>query len=164
MIRIFSGIYSATTFLGGDPAEIGKMISRNMIRMIVMRAKRIQIANGIKSMIYPLHTIQCTLLAFMTSLLNILIRMVSVGSMYMDVFKSSLSPASVGSLFFFVSVVMAFANALAIRTVDIGSRYKWLYYLSILMVITGVTWIGATYAVKYLFTDLFNFKLVGGQS
>ena len=163
MIRIFSGIYSATTFLGGDPAEIGKMISRNMIRMLVMRAKRIQIANGIKAMIYPLHTIQCTLLAFMTGLLSVLIRMVSLGSSYMDIFKSSLSPATVGALFFFVSVVMAFANALAIKTVDLGSRYKWLYYLSILMVITGVTWVGATYTVKYLFTDLFNFKFMGDK-
>lgn len=161
MIRIFSGIYSATTFLGGDPAEIGKMISRNMIRMIVMRAKRIQIANGIKAMIYPLHAIQCILLAFMTSLLDILIRMVNLGSSYMEIFKSSMSSTSVAALFFFVSVVMAFANALAIKTVDIGSRYKWLYSLSILMVITGATWIGANYGAKYLFNDLFNLKFVG---
>jgi flagellar protein FlaJ len=161
MIRIFSGIYSATTFLGGDPAEIGKMISRNMIRMIVMRAKRIQIANGIKAMIYPLHAIQCILLAFMTSLLDILIRMVNLGSSYMEIFKSSMSSTSVAVLFFFVSVVMAFANALAIKTVDIGSRYKWLYSLSVLMVITGATWIGANYGAKYLFNDLFNLKFIG---
>lgn len=157
MIRIFGGIYNATTFLGGDPGEVGKMISRNMIRMLIMRAQRIQIANGIKSLILPLHTIECVLLAFMTSLLGILIRMVNMGSGYLDLFRASLEPRSVGLLFLILSVIMAFGNAMAIKIIDIGSEYKFLYYLSLLMIITGATWIGVGFAAKLIFSDLFKF-------
>jgi flagellar protein FlaJ len=160
MIRIFSGIYNATTFLGGDPSEIGKMISRNMIRMHVMRAKRIQIANGVKSMIYPLHAIECALLAFMTSLLGFLVKMTNLSSMYIDIFKSSLDPSTIAPLFTMVMILLAVANALAIQIVDIGNKYRFLYYLSVLMMITGGILIAVSLAVETLFAELFKFKLI----
>jgi flagellar protein FlaJ len=160
MVRIFGGIYNATTFLGGDPSEIGKMISRNMIRMLVMRAKRIQIANGVKSMIYPLHAIECALLAFMTTLLGFLVKMISLGSLYTDIFKSSIDPATIAPLFTIVMILLAAANALAIQIVDIGNKYRFLYYLSVLMIITGGILVSVSLAVDALFAELFKFKLV----
>jgi len=83
--------------------------------------------------------------------------MVNMGSGYLDLFRASLEPSSVGLLFLILSVIMAFGNAMAIKIIDIGSEYKFLYYLSLLMIITGATWIGVGFAAKLIFSDLFKF-------
>jgi flagellar protein FlaJ len=165
MIRIFGGIYDATVSLGGDPGEIGKMISRNMIRRLVLRAKRIQVASGMRSMIYPLHIIECALLAFMTTLLEFLVKMINMGSQFgtsMGLFGSTVDPASIAPLFNAIMILMAIANAVAIKVCEVGNNYRFLYHLSLLLLITGGVMVGVSMSTTVLFKNLFNFQLVGG--
>jgi flagellar protein FlaJ len=164
-IRIFGGIYDATVSLGGDPGEIGKMISRNMIRRLVLRAKRIQVANGIRSMIYPLHAIECALLSFMTTLLQFLVQMMSVGAQYntsLGLFNPSISASSIAPLFQAIMILMAFSNALAMKISEVGNKYRFLYHLAILLLITGGVMVGVSLSVDVLFNSLFKFQVIPG--
>jgi flagellar protein FlaJ len=164
-IRIFSGVYDATVSLGGDPGEIGKMISRNMIRRLVLRAKRIQVANGIRSMIYPLHAIECALLSFMTTLLEFLLQMMSVGAQYntsLGLFNPSISPSSIAPLFQGIIILLAFSNALAMKISEVSNKYRFLYHLAIMLVITGGVMIGVSLSVDVLFNSLFKFQVAPG--
>jgi flagellar protein FlaJ len=164
-VRIFSGVYDATVSLGGDPGEIGKMISRNMIRRLVLRAKRIQVANGIRSMIYPLHAIECALLCFMTTLLEFLLQMVSVGAQYstsLGLFNPSITPSSIAPMFQGIMILMAFSNALAMKISEVSNKYRFLYHLAILLVMTGGTMVGVSLSVDVLFNNLFKFQVVPG--
>jgi flagellar protein FlaJ len=164
-VRIFSGVYDATVSLGGDPGEIGKMISRNMIRRLVLRAKRIQVANGIRSMIYPLHVIECALLCFMTTLLEFLLRMVSVGAQYstsLGLFNPSIAPSSIAPMFQGIMILMAFSNALAMKISEVSNKYRFLYHLAILLVMTGGIMVGVSLSVDVLFNNLFKFQVVQG--
>jgi flagellar protein FlaJ len=165
VIRIFGGIYDATVSLGGDPGEIGKMISRNMIRRLVLRAKRIQVANGMRSMIYPLHVIECALLSFMTTLLEFLVRMISVGAQYntsLGLFNTSMDPSSIAPMFNGIMILMAFSNAFAMKISEVSNKYRFLFHLAILLLMTGGIMIGVSLSVDVLFKSLFNFQPVQG--
>jgi len=164
LIRIFGSIYEGTVSLGGDPSEIGSMISRNMIRKLVLRAKRIQVANGIRAMVYPLHVIECALLAFMTTLLQFLINMVNIGSQFnmIGIFKSSIEPSSVAPLFTAVMIVLAISNALTIKISEVSNNYRLVYHLSLLLMLTGITIVGVATVVNVFFKNMFNLNWLQG--
>jgi flagellar protein FlaJ len=167
MIRIFGGVYEATVSLGGDPGEIGKMISRNMLRRLVLRAKRIQVASSIRAMIYPMHAIECALLAFMTTLLEFLVKMVNIGSQYgssIGLFQSSINPGSIAPLFNSIMILMAITNAIALKTTEVSNNYRFLYHLSILVMMTGGVMVGVSFVAGLLFKNMFNFQLMPGVS
>jgi len=166
MIRIFGGVYEATVSLGGDPGEIGKMISRNMLRRLVLRAKRIQVAAGIRAMIFPMHAIECALLAFMTTLLQFLVNMVNMGSQFgssIGLFQSSIDPSAIAPLFNGIMILMAITNAIALKVTEVSNGYRFLYHLAILLIMTGAVLVGVSFASDLLFHSMFNFKLIGGQ-
>ena len=163
VIRIFGGIYDATVSLGGDPGEIGKMISRNMIRRLVLRAKRIQVASGMRSMIYPLHVIECALLSFMTTLLEFLVRMINIGAQYntsLGLFNTSMDPSSIAPLFNGIMILMAFTNAFALKFSEVSNKYRFLFHLAILLLMTGGIMIGVSLSVDVLFKSFFDFNPV----
>lgn len=163
MIRIFGGIYEATVSLGGDPGEIGKMISRNMLRRLVLRAKRIQVAGGIRAMIFPMHIIECALLSFMTTLLQFLVNMVNMGSQFnssIGLFQSSINPASIAPLFNSIMILMALTNAIALKFTEVSNNYRFLYHLSILLMMTGGVMVAVSFASNLLFKNIFNFQLI----
>jgi flagellar protein FlaJ len=165
VIRIFGGIYDATVSLGGDPGEIGKMISRNMIRRLVLRAKRIQVASGMRSMIYPLHVIECALLCFMTALLEFLVRMINLGAQYntsLGIFNSSIDASSIAPLFNGIMILMALTNAFALKISEVSNKYRFLFHLAIFLLMTGGIMIGVSLAVDTLFKGFFNFNPVQG--
>jgi flagellar protein FlaJ len=169
MIRIFGGIYEATVSLGGDPGEIGKMISRNMLRRLVLRAKRLQVASALRTMIYPMHAIECALLAFMTTLLQFLVNMVNMGSQFgnevnLGLFQSSINPSSIAPLFSGIMILMAFTNAVALKVTDVSNNYRFFYYLSILLIMTGAIMLSVSVASNLLFKNVFNFNLMGPTS
>jgi flagellar protein FlaJ len=158
-IRIFGGIYDATVSMGGDPAEIGKMISRNMIRRLVLRAKRIQVAGGIKAMIYPLHVIECALLSFMTSLLDFLVKMINVGAQYgstFGIFQSSIQPGSIAPLFSMIMILMTIANAIALKVTEVSNSYRLFHHLAILTIMTGAVMLGVGVTVDLVFKGMFT--------
>jgi flagellar protein FlaJ len=165
-IRIFSGVYDATVSLGGDPGEIGKMISRNMIRRLVLRAKRIQVANGIRTMIYPLHVIECALLSFMTTLLEFLLQMMTIGAQYntsLGLFNPSITPGSIGPMFQAIMILMAFSNAMAMKISEVSNKYRFLFHLALLLVMTGGVMVGVSLSVDVLFKNLFKFNVIPGS-
>jgi flagellar protein FlaJ len=167
MIRIFGGVYEATVSLGGDPGEIGKMISRNMLRRLVLRAKRIQVASGIRAMIYPMHAIECALLAFMTTLLQFLVNMVNIGGQFnssIGLFQSSINPSSIAPLFNSIMILMALTNAIALKVTEVSNNYRFLYHLAILFIMTGAVLVGVSFASDLLFKSMFNFNLMGTQT
>jgi flagellar protein FlaJ len=166
LIRIFGGIYEATVSLGGDPSEIGKMISRNMIRRLVLRAKRIQVASGIRAMIYPLHIIECALLAFMTTLLQFLVNMVNIGSQFsmIGIFKSSINASSIAPVFTTIMIVLAISNALTLKIAEVSNNYRLVYHLSVLLLLTGVTILGVSVAVDVFFKNMFKLDWFQGIS
>jgi flagellar protein FlaJ len=166
MIRIFGGVYEATVSLGGDPGEIGKMISRNMLRRLVLRAKRLQVAGSMRAMIYPMHAIECALLAFMTTLLQFLVNMVNMGSQFgnsLGLFQSSINPAAIAPLFQGIMILMAFTNAVALKVTDVSNNYRFFYYLSILLIMTGAIIISVSLSSNLLFKNMFNFNVMGSS-
>lgn len=167
MIRIFGGVYEATVSLGGDPGEIGKMISRNMLRRLVLRAKRIQVASAIRALIYPIHVIECALLAFMTTLLQLLVNMVNLSGQFnssIGLFQSSINPSSIAPLFTGIMIVMAVTNAIALKVTEVSNIYRFVYHLAILFIMTGAVIVSVSVASDLLFKGMFNFNLMGTSS
>lgn len=114
-----------------------------------------------------MHVIECALLAFMTTLLEFLVKMVNIGSQYgssIGLFQSSINPATIAPLFNSIMILMAVTNAVALKFTEVSNNYRFLYHLSILLIMTGGVMVSVSFAADLLFKNMFNFQLIPVQS
>jgi archaellum biogenesis protein FlaJ (TadC family) len=91
--------------------------------------------------------------------------MINLGAQYntsLGLFNTSMDPSSIAPLFNGIMILMAFTNAFALKISEVSNKYRFLFHLAILLLMTGGIMIGISLSVDVLFKGFFNFQPVKG--
>jgi flagellar protein FlaJ len=140
-------MFHDATRLGGDPEEVGGRSSLIAMNLDFLRAKRGQISSSFILLVLGMHAALVALLLFVVQILNIFSKTVEgvytqavegAPSGVLDVFGFSFENVHIiGTLVLPVILVMAGANAFAIKAADGGNRFKLFVYLGITLLLSG---------------------------
>ncbi len=158
LINKLTKIFVDAADLGGDTDKIGEIVSSSNLEMVLLRLKRNLISSGFVNLVIPLHAAMIGLLLFITRVLNRFTTLVS--TMFASQMSSlggasnifSKIPISGLNLGLFggvpidmltryalaVSLILTFANTLAMKIVKGGANYFIYFYGGILLIISGV--------------------------
>lgn len=141
---------------GGDLAEAGTLLSDHVNELLRLRANYLQVFKTFEITLYLMHIIAVILLIFVGSFLNVFSSVItrfaqSMPSEYAGILGFfNISPVDVSFITNAVLILMTIANALAFYSTNPGSRYAIFYYLSILLISTGM----AVYAGSFVINEL----------
>ena len=137
-------------------AEAGALLSDHVNELLRLRANYLQVFKTFEVTLYLMHIIAVILLIFVGSFLNVFSSIIarfaqSIPSEYANILGFfSISPVDVSFITNAVLILMTIANTLAFYSTNPGSRYAIFYYLSILLISTGM----AVYAGSFVINEL----------
>lgn len=137
-------IFVDTVEVGGDLAEAGALLSDHINEIYRLRANYVQVFKTFEATLYLMHLTTVILLIFVGSFINIFTGVIAgfaggIPSEYAGLLGIfAVSPINVSLITNISLIVMTIANTLALYSVNPGSRYAIFYYLSIMLIITGL--------------------------
>ncbi|WP_456330208.1 archaellar assembly protein FlaJ [Archaeoglobus sp.] len=173
LISKLTAIFVDATDLGGDADVVGEIVSSSNLEMVLLRLKRDLISSGFINLIIPLHLAMVSLILFITNILAIFADYISV------LFSSMLGGISTGEVFskvpgglqglnigifsgiptdllnqyaLWIIISLTIANTLAANIVKGGSKYLYLYYGAIFLLISGILMLTIPPLVKWAFS------------
>ena len=153
LIHKLTTIFVDSLNIGGDADTVGRIVSSANLEMVLLRLKRSLIATGFTNLIIPLHVAMVSLLLFITTVLHRFTELVNV------MFSTFQVPTITGNLqipginvgmftgipvniletyYFVISMILIFANILAIKVVRCSSNCILYFYGGLLLIITGL--------------------------
>ncbi len=159
--------------LGGDPSEIGRIVSTSTHRLNLLRLKRNSIARGFSGLVIPLHTAMVALLVVVTNILTafntrvnemhaseIMKNTTAAGGLGGSIPTASVGIGAMGpealafahSFTIMTVIVLTIANTMAVKSTTGGAFYKIFYYGGILTSISGVLLVVLPPIVKSIFS------------
>ena len=154
--------------LGGDPAEIGKIVSASTLGAVLLRARRKLISSGFANLVIPLHATMSGLLAFVAGTLttfNDAIRRMFVEHMPEMAGAAAQLPTGIGFIgnfgvmdapfiknFVFITIlILTVANSLAPKAAEGGSNFKIFYFATVMCFISGAVLLAVSALVSKIF-------------
>lgn len=137
-------IFVDTVELGGDTSEAGALLSDHVNEIFRLRLLYMQVFRTFEITLYVMHAVAIMLLIFIGGFMDIFMRVVSE---YMVTIPPELSglfafftfaQVNVSLLVNISSIILALSNTLALLSVNPGSKHAIYYYLSIMLLMTGV--------------------------
>lgn len=172
MVRRGIHIFMDTVETGGDVKMAGTLISDHLNELIRLRRNMLQVFKTFESTMYLMHGAAILLLTFITKLIILFSKILSTfvqtippefaGLFYIMIIPASgtIIPVSeIALLTAIATFIITIANSIALMSANIGSRYSGLLFMSILMIISGITY----YAGQY-FMELIVSQIVSGFS
>jgi len=163
MVRRGIHIFMDTVENGGDVRMAGILISDHLNDLIRLRRTMLQVFKTFESTMYLMHGAAILLLTFITKLIvvfsDILTTFVqTIPPEFAGLFHIITVPSSeVAMLTAIATFMITIANSIALMAANPGSKYAGLMFLSILMIISGITY----YAGQY-FMEMIISQIVGG--
>ncbi|AKB17892.1 Flagella-related protein FlaJ [Methanosarcina sp. WWM596] len=167
LINRCSRTFTDAVELGGDPAEIGNIVSTSSLSIVLLRMKRQLISSSFRGLAIILHTVMVGLLIFITEIISKFSGLVSRMSepyMYMEGGMSGISEMGV-SMFsvagsvpilykftFSVIIILTISNTLVVKIVEGGGNYKLFFYGGLMSGISGFCMILIPPVVSRIFT------------
>lgn len=163
-------IFTDSIELGGDANLVGEIVSSSNLEMVLLRLKRDLISSGFVNLIIPLHIAMVSLMLFISQILTIFTEYLGslfasqVGSSSGEVFKNMpLQGLNLGifagvplellaEYTFFIILSITIANVLVSNIVKGGGKYLYLYYSSILFLLSGILMLVVPQVVRWAFT------------
>lgn len=153
LINRFVKMFNDSLNLGGDPAEIGMIVSSSSLAIVMMRMKRKLVSASFTSLLTVMHVVMCSLIIFIMEIMIAFNKMVT--DMYDAHFSSGMEMGSVTNIgmnmfgagtdldllynFTFATVIIfTIANASVIGIADGGSRYKLFFYGTMTSMLSGL--------------------------
>jgi len=153
--------------LGGDPQEVGNRSSLFAMKIALLRARRRMVSSSFSWLCIAMHATIVTLLVFIYQIMLTFATAVQgaqslePGEMgivaTLPSFQFLLGDTQLNMLYLMVVVVIAVltgANAVAIKVTGGGHNYKYLFYLSIMLAISGASFIFVPQVVSMVFGSL----------
>lgn len=155
--------------VGGDPGAVGNQASMFAMKIALLRGKRKMVSSGFMYLCMAMHATMAILLVgiyqIMWNFAQAMQRMQTSGGTTdtsaisslptFAFFSNSTGQLQVLNLMVTAMLLMLTAvNPAAIKVVDGGHNYKYLFFLSVSMVITGAAWIMLPGMVKGMFSSL----------
>jgi len=156
MVTRGTHIFVDTVELGGDLATTGAILSDHTNELFRLRVAYTQVFRTFETTLYLMHLTALILLVFIGSFINVFSGIVtsfaqSIPSEYAKILGFLIvSPIDVSLVTSVTSVVMVAANTIALYAVAPGSRYGIFYYISIILIVTGM----AVYVSSHILTGL----------
>ncbi|KKH45837.1 archaellar assembly protein FlaJ [Methanosarcina sp. 1.H.A.2.2] len=167
LINRSSRIFNDAIDLGGNPADVGQIVSSSSLAIVLLRMKRKLIGTGFTGMIFVLHTVMSGLLVFIFEIINFF-------SMIMDEMYSShlldMADENMGSIgipmnlfgvgediellhmFTLAAVfILTLSDAIAVKVTDGGGNYKLFFYGAVMFVLSGIVLICVPFVVSKVF-------------
>jgi flagellar protein FlaJ len=168
LIEKLTPIFTDAVELGGDPDAVGEIVSQSNLEMVLLRLKRNLIASGFVNLIIPLHVAMVSLMLFIENILTIFTEYLSqlfasqvkTGEVFRNVPLQGLNlgiftgiPTELLAQYtFFLILSITIANILASNIVKGGSRILYLYYASIIFILSGILMLVVPPLVKLAFS------------
>jgi len=163
MVRRGMHIFMDTVENGGDVRMAGILISDHLNDLIRLRRTMLQVFKTFESTMYLMHGAAVLLLTFITKLMvvfsDILTTFVqTIPPEFAGLFHIiTIPPGEVALLTAIATFMITIANSIALMAANPGSKYAGLMFISILMIISGITY----YAGQY-FMEMIISQVVGG--
>jgi len=172
LIYKYMRIFMDSIKLGGNPIEIGKIVSTSMLEMTLLRQKREMLSTGFIVLLIPMHV---SMIAIFVFLHRILINMSRAITNVMETFEStagamsgssgSVGGSMAGSINIFVNfpedkmgtylitmlMIITISNILAGKIVKGGDRYIFYFLGSLLFGLTGIIYLVTPFVVDMIF-------------
>lgn len=167
LINRSSRIFTDAVELGGDPAEIGNIVSTSSLTIVLLRMKRQLVSSGFKGLAITLHTVMVGLLIFVMEIISKFSGLVSkmseaymsaegsmsgMSGMGMSMFNAAESVPVLYKFTFSVIIILTISNTLAVKIVEGGGNYKILFYGGLMSGISGLCMILIPPIVARVFT------------
>ena len=145
-------IFRDSVDLGADPQFAGEQASFYAMKINLLRAKRNLISSGFTWLTMVMHLVVCALMLFISGVLGIFANTLGNMEETTSIERSSSLPtfgffgdsaqlALFDNLVIMVIIIFTVANAFAIRAVAGGHQYKFLFYLGIMLAMSGLCFI-----------------------
>lgn len=141
LINRCSRIFTDAVELGGDPVEIGNIVSASCISVVLLRMKRQLVSSGFKGLTITLHAVMVGLLVFVIEMISkfsgFISMMSGVSETGMSMFDIAESVPILYKFTFFVIVILTISNTLVVKIVEGGGNYKLFFYGGLMSGISG---------------------------
>jgi flagellar protein FlaJ len=167
LINRSSRIFTDAVELGGDPAEIGNIVSSSSLAIVLLRMKRQLVSSGFKGLAITLHAVMIGLLIFVMEIISKFSGLVSkmseaymsaegsmngISGMGMSMFNVAESVPMLYKFTFSVIIILTISNTLVVKIVEGGGNYKLLFYGGLMSGISGLCMILIPPVVSRVFT------------
>lgn len=167
LINRCSRIFTDAVELGGDPAEIGNIVSASSLAIVLLRMKRQLVSSGFKGLAITLHAVMVGLLIFVMEIISKFSGLVSemsqsymsmeggmggISGMGMSMFNVAESVPMLYKFTFSVIIILTVSNTLVIKIVEGGGNYKLFFYGGLVSGISGLCMILIPPVVSRVFT------------
>lgn len=167
LINRCSRIFTDAVELGGDPAEIGNIVSASSLTIVLLRMKRQLVSSGFRGLAITLHTVMVGLLIFVTEIISKFSGLVSrmsesytsveggmsgMSGIGMSMFSVAESIPMLYKFTFFVIIILTISNTLVVKIVEGGGNYKLFFYGGLMSGISGLCMILIPPVVSRVFT------------
>jgi len=167
LINRCSRIFTDAVELGGDPAEIGNMVSTSSLAIVLLRMKRQLVSSGFKGLAITLHAVTVGLLIFVMEIISKFSGLVSrmsesymsmeggtggISAIGMSMFNVAESIPMLYRLTFSVIIILTISNTLVVKIVEGGGNYKLFFYGGLMSGISGLCMVLIPPVVSRVFT------------
>lgn len=167
LINRSSRIFNDAIDLGGDPAEVGHIVSSSSLAIVLLRMKRKLVSSGFTGLIIVLHTVMSGLLVFIIEIMK------AFSGMMEEMYSSHLSDMAGGDMgslgitmnlfgggenieflymFTLAAVfILTLSDTIAVKVTEGGGNYKLFFYGAVMFALSGIVLICVPVAVSRVF-------------
>lgn len=164
LINRCSRIFTDAVELGGDPAEIGEIVSSSSLAIVLLRMKRQLVSSGFRGLAITLHAVMIGLLIFIIEIISKFSGLVSgmnesyssiqgsASGMGMSMFNATESIPLLYTFTLSVVLILTISNTLVVKIVEGGGNCKLFFYGGLMSGISGLCMILVPPVVSGVFT------------
>lgn len=164
MINRCSRIFTDAVELGGDPTEIGNIVSSSSLAIVLLRTKRQLVSSGFRGLAITLHAVMIGLLMFIIEIIAKFSGLVSemsksystmqggASGMGMSMFNVAESIPLLYIFTFSVIIILTISDTLVVKIVEGGGNCKLFFYGGLMSGISGLCMILIPPVVSRIFT------------
>ena len=163
LINRCSRIFTDAVELGGDPAEIGDIVSSSSLSIVLLRMKRQLVSSGFRGLAITMHAVMIGLLIFIIEIISKFSGLVSkmnesytsiegMSQVGMSMFNVAESMPTLYMFTFSVVLVLTISNTLVVKIVEGGGNCKLFFYGGLMSGISGLCIILIPPVVSKVFT------------
>ncbi|MEM2267692.1 MAG: hypothetical protein QXD01_06395, partial [Nitrososphaerota archaeon] len=159
-------IIADSVFYGARVEVYSKTVYDYVIRQLLDRKKRRQVAGSLKGLVIPLQATMIAVSALITVLAKIMYRFTILIREWFPIF-SILPPTQVQTYFYILILIVALLSSAAIYFVEGDSAFTYTYFLGLLLSMSGLIYMAVSMASDTLFQMFLKFEegmedIVGG--
>lgn len=146
--------------VGSDLGEAGALLSDHVNELYRLRANYIQVFKTFEITLYIMHVVTVLLMIFVSSFVDVFSSIIQayIGALPGEFFGIlsffSISRHDISFLVNTILLVVSIADILALCSVNPGSRYAIYYYMSTILILTGIGLYVGNYVIGVLMSNL----------